>query len=97
MISTISKLGFKSMIIVAIQFFIYVLINFKKNSKIAKNIKNPKTNIFFNIFASLLPFSASSQKNFKFSKNFRTRSTIVNASPCFPILLRIFWSLFGNF
>ena len=75
MISTISKLGFKSIIIVATQFLIFVLINFKKNSKIAKNIKNPKKNMFFNIFASLLAFSASSEKNFKFLKIFGTRST----------------------
>ena len=82
MISTISKLGFQSMIIVTTQFFIHVLRNFKKNSKIAKNIKNPKKNMFFNIFALFLPFSASCQKNFKFSKNFGTRSTF-NVPPLF--------------
>jgi len=40
-----------------------------KNPKIAKNNENPK-NIFFNIFASFLAFSASSQKNLNFSKVF---------------------------
>jgi hypothetical protein len=47
------------------------LIKFSKNPKIAKNNKNPKIaknnenpkNIFFNIFASFLAFSTSSQNN----------------------------------
>jgi hypothetical protein len=53
------------------------LIKFSKNSKIAKNYKNPKIqkNIFFNIFTSFLAFSTSFEKEFKFSKVFRTRST----------------------
>jgi len=50
------------------------LIKFSENPKIAKNNKNPKKYVF-NIFASFLEFSASSKKEFKFSKVFRTRST----------------------
>jgi len=42
--------------------------NIKKTSKIQKNT-------FFNIFASFLAFSASSKKEFKFLRVFRTRST----------------------
>jgi len=37
--------------IVATQFLTHVLINFQKNSKIAKNIENPKKYVF-NTFAS---------------------------------------------
>jgi hypothetical protein len=39
-----------------------------KNPKIAKNNENPKKYIFFNIFASFLAFSASSQKKIKIFK-----------------------------
>jgi hypothetical protein len=38
------------------------LITFSENPKIAKNNENPK-NIYFNIYASFLAFSISSQKN----------------------------------
>jgi ABC-type Na+ transport system ATPase subunit NatA len=41
------------------------LMNFQKKQKIAKNIENPKK-CFFDIFASFLAFSASSQKNLIF-------------------------------
>jgi len=50
--------------LVATQFLTHVLINFHKNSKIAKNIENPKKYIF-NTFASFL---ASSQKNLNFQR-----------------------------
>ena len=50
---------------IATQYFIHVLINFQKNPKIMKNIKNPKKYLF-NIFVSLLAFSAQSQKNLNF-------------------------------
>jgi len=46
----------------------------EKNQKIAKNNENPKKYIF-DIFASCLAFSMSSQKNLNFSKVFGTRST----------------------
>jgi hypothetical protein len=60
---------------VATQFLTHVLIIFqKKNQKIAKNNENPKKCIF-DIFASCLAFSMSSQKNLNFSKVFGTRST----------------------
>jgi len=52
---------------VATQFLIHVLINFQKNSKIAKNIENPKKYVF-NTFASFLTFLASSQKNLNFQR-----------------------------
>jgi hypothetical protein len=39
------------------------LIKFLKNPKIAKNNENPNKYVFFNIFASFLAFSTSSQKN----------------------------------
>jgi len=42
-----------SIICVATQFLIHVLINFQKNPKIAKNIENPKKYIF-NTFAPLV-------------------------------------------
>ena len=53
------------LISVATQFLTHVLINFQKNSKIAKNIENKKKYIF-NTFASFLAFLASSQKNLNF-------------------------------
>jgi len=52
---------------VATQFLTHVLINFQKNSKIAKNIENKKKYIF-NTFASFLAFLASSQKNLNFQR-----------------------------
>ena len=54
---------------VATQFLTHVLINFQKNSKIAKNIENPKKYIF-NTFASFLAFAASSKNNLNFQKLF---------------------------
>jgi len=65
--------------VVATQFLTHVLINFQKNSKIAKNIENPKKYVF-NTFASFffIIFSIVS-KEFKFSKIVGTRSTF-NAS-----------------
>jgi hypothetical protein len=42
----ISSLHIVSMIFVATQFLTHVLINFQKNSKIAKNIENPKNTFF---------------------------------------------------
>jgi len=39
-----------------------------KNPKITKNKKNPK-NMFFNIFALFLAFSASSQKDLNFQRS----------------------------
>jgi len=51
-------------LVVATQFLTHILINFQKNSKIAKNIENPKKYIF-NIFASFL---ALSQKNLNFQR-----------------------------
>jgi len=46
-------------------FFIKIL----KIPKLAKKNENPK-NMFFNIFASFLAFSASSQKNLNFQRSF---------------------------
>ena len=43
------------------------LIKFQKNQKIAKNNENPKKYIF-DIFASFLAFSTSSQKNLNFQR-----------------------------
>jgi len=50
-------------IFVAAQF----LINLQKKPKIAKNNENPKKYIF-DIFASFLAFSTSSQKNLNFQR-----------------------------
>jgi len=47
------------LVVVATQFLTHVLINFQKNSKIAKNIENPKKYVF-NTFASFSSFLASS-------------------------------------
>jgi len=59
---------------VATQFLTHVLINFQKNSKIAKNIENPKKYVF-NTFASFFIIFSIVSKEFKFSKIFGTRST----------------------
>jgi len=59
---------------VATQFLTHVLINFQKNSKIAKNIENPKKYIFKYICIVFSIFSIIS-KEFKFSKISGTRST----------------------
>jgi choline kinase len=59
---------------VATQFLTHVLINFQKNSKIAKNIENPKKYVF-NTFASFFSIFSIVSKEFKFSKIFGTRST----------------------
>jgi hypothetical protein len=45
------------------------LINFQKKPKIAKNNENPKK-IHFDIFASFLAFSTSSQNNLNFQRYF---------------------------
>jgi len=50
-------------------FWLTYLIKFLKNPKIAKNKENPKKYVF-NIFASFLAFSASSQKNLIFQRSF---------------------------
>jgi hypothetical protein len=55
------------MIFVATQFLTHF---FFINLKIAKNNENKKNMFFFNIFASFLAFSASSQKNLNFQKSF---------------------------
>ena len=52
---------------VATQFLTHVLINFQKNSKIAKNIENPK-NTFLKHLHGFLAFLASSQKNLNFQR-----------------------------
>jgi hypothetical protein len=65
-----SRVTWWSMHDVATQFLIHVLINFQKNSKIAKNIENPKKYIF-NTFASFLAFLASSQKNLNFQRHLK--------------------------
>jgi hypothetical protein len=54
-------------IIVATQFLTHVLINFQKKPKIAKKQWKPKKCIF-DIFASFLAFSMSSQKNLNFQR-----------------------------
>jgi len=59
---------------VATQFLTHVLINFQKNSKIAKNIENPKKYVF-NTFALFFSIFSIVSKEFKFSKIFGTRST----------------------
>ena len=58
-----------------------------KNPKIVKNNKNPK-NTFFNIFASFLTFSASSQKNLNFQRSLervRLLTRYILKSPIFLI------------
>jgi len=65
-------------VVVATQFLTHVLINFQKNSKIAKNIEKPKKYVF-NTFASFFIIFSIVSKEFKFSKIFGTRSTF-NAS-----------------
>jgi hypothetical protein len=57
------------MIYVATQFLTHVLINFQKNPKLAKTSKIKKYICFFNIFASFLAFSTSSQKNLNFQRS----------------------------
>jgi hypothetical protein len=59
---------------VATQFLTHVLINFQKNSKIAKNIENPKKYVF-NTFALFFSIFSIVSKEFKFSKILGTRST----------------------
>jgi len=55
---------------IATQFLTHLFVKFlKKNPKIAKNKENPKKYVF-NIFASFLVFSASSQKNLNFQRSF---------------------------
>jgi hypothetical protein len=58
-----------------------------KNPKTVKNNKNPK-NTFFNIFASFLTFSASSQKNLNFQRSLeriRLLTRYILKSPIFLI------------
>ena len=76
MIRKFSKMTLRILIFLwnVIQILTYLFDKNFWNSKIAKNNENPKTYIF-NIFASFLAFLASSKKEFKFSKVFRTRST----------------------
>jgi hypothetical protein len=50
---------------VVTQFLTYIFDKIFKKSKNSEKQKNPK-NMFFNIFALFLAFSASSQKNLKF-------------------------------
>jgi len=52
-----------------LNFWPIFLIKFLENPKIEKNNENPKK-YAFNIFASFLAFSASSQKNLNFQKFF---------------------------
>jgi hypothetical protein len=62
-----------------------------KNQKIVKNNKNPK-NMFFNIFASFLAFSASSQKNLKFQRSLervRLLTHYILKSPIFLIRVNV--------
>jgi hypothetical protein len=54
---------------VATQFFTHLFYKNFENSKISEKNENPK-NMFFNIFASFLAFSASSQKNLNFQRSF---------------------------
>jgi len=72
---------------VATQFLTHVLINFQKNSKIAKNIENPKKYVF-NTFASFFSIFSIVSKEFKFSKIFGTRSTF-HASFLKSLIFRI--------
>jgi hypothetical protein len=76
MIRKFSKMTLRILILLwnVIQILTYLFDKNFWNSKIAKNNENPKKYIF-NIFASFLAFLASSKKEFKFSKVFRTRST----------------------
>jgi len=60
-----SPRGFSSIIIVVTQFLTHLFDKIFKKSKNNKKQQNPKTT-FFNIFASFLAFSASSQKNLNF-------------------------------
>jgi hypothetical protein len=53
---------------VATQFLTHVLINFQKNSKIAKNIENKKKIRFLIYLHRFLAFLASSQKNLNFQR-----------------------------
>jgi hypothetical protein len=60
-----SPRGFSSIIIVVTQFLTHLFDKIFKKSKNNEKQQNPKTT-FFNIFASFLAFSASSQKNLNF-------------------------------
>jgi hypothetical protein len=90
MIRKFSKMTLRILIFLwnVIQILTYLFDKNFWNSKIAKNNENPKKYIF-NIFASFLAFLASSKKEFKFSKVFRTRSTF-HAS-FFKIIIFLIW------
>jgi hypothetical protein len=54
---------------VATQFLTHVLIKFLKNPKITKKATKIQKICFFNIFALVLAFLASSQKNLNFQRS----------------------------
>ena len=53
---------------VATQFLTHVLIIFQKKTKNSKKTMKTQKNAFFDIFASFLAFSTSSQKNLNFQR-----------------------------
>jgi len=73
---------------VVTQFFTYIFYKIFKKSKNSEKQQKSKKNMFFNIFASFLAFSVSSQKNLKFQRSLervRLLTHYILKSPIFLI------------